>query len=376
MSLNIGLYIPTLKGGGAQRVALNLAEGFLSHGCDVSLILVKHEGELKGEVPPKVNVVNLNSGRALTSIPKMAFHFRKANYDIIISFMNYANICAIIASSISMSSHQLIVTEHNDISKNLEEAGGKIGATYCTLMRHLYPLADRVVAVSEGAARSLEHVAGLSGVHAIPNPITVGGVVPAMEVHECFRTCLEGSIPIILGAGRLTKQKGFATLVKAVRHMHDSGVHARLVIIGEGKERAQLERLVSKLQLDTHVCMPGFVGNPYEFMRVADVFVLSSRWEGFGNVLVEAMACGTPVVSTDCPSGPAQILENGKWGYLVPVEDDEALAQAIKVTLDAPPVSSDDLVERAEDFAPEKIAMEYLRLVYSSHSELADSLAQ
>jgi glycosyltransferase involved in cell wall biosynthesis len=117
------------------------------------------------------------------------------------------------------------------------------------------------------------------------------------------------------------------------------------------------------LSIVEDVHMPGFVDNPFGYMNAADVFVLSSRWEGFGNVLVEAMACGTPVVSTDCPSGPAEILEDGKWGHLVPVGDDEALAEAIVDTLDKPPVSSEQLVKRAKDFVPEKIARQYLEVL-------------
>ena len=139
-----------------------------------------------------------------------------------------------------------------------------------------------------------------------------------------------------------------------------------LIILGSGEKRRKLEMLVQSLELQEWIHMPGFVQNPYDYMREADVFALSSKWEGFGNVVVEAMATGTPIVSTDCPSGPAEILEGGRWGKLVPVSDEQKMAEAIMETLVSPVAEGNHLVERAQDFAPEKVASQYLSLLNNS----------
>ena len=171
---------------------------------------------------------------------------------------------------------------------------------------------------------------------------------------------LPGEPPVILGVGRLTQAKDFPTLIRAfalVRKKHP----ARLMILGEGEERSKLETLVQELGLEKEVSLPGFVDNPYKYMKRAAVFVLSSKWEGFGNVLVEAMALGTPVVSTNCPSGPAEILENGRWGRLVPVGDVYALAEAIIETLDEE--HHPDVANRAKDFAVELAVEKYINVL-------------
>ncbi|MCS3677799.1 glycosyltransferase involved in cell wall biosynthesis [Salinibacter ruber] len=363
MGLKIGLYIPTLNGGGAQRVALNLAKGFVGHDCDVNLILVKQKGELKDDIPVGVDVVNLNANRSLTSIPKLALHFRKEKYDLVISFMNYVNICAIAASVISLTSHKVIVTEHTTVSRSLKAMKKIKGWRRSKLIQYLYPIADHVTAVSEGAAEDLKRVGNLQNVHAIPNPISVEGARRGIQEGKAAHPWFEEDDPVVMGAGRLAEVKGFSTLIRSLRHVRDRGVNARLVIIGEGEERENLERLIRDLGLEKCVRLPGFVNNPSTYMRAADVFVLSSRWEGFGNVLVEAMACGTPVVSTNCPNGPAEILENGKWGHLVPVGDQKALAEAIIDVFESRRAHPVQHIKRAGDFSTRKIAKQYLGLL-------------
>ena len=165
---------------------------------------------------------------------------------------------------------------------------------------------------------------------------------------------------MILGVGRLTQAKDFPTLIRAFALVRKKRA-ARLMILGEGEERPKLEALVRELGLEREVTLPGFVDNPYKYMKRAAVFVLSSKWEGFGNVLVEAMALGTPVVSTDCPSGPAEILENGRWGRLVPVGDVYALAEAIIETLDEE--HHPDVANRAKDFAVELAVEKYINVL-------------
>jgi glycosyltransferase involved in cell wall biosynthesis len=173
-----------------------------------------------------------------------------------------------------------------------------------------------------------------------------------------------GAPPVILAVGRLTLQKDFPTLIRAFARLR-ARRSARLVILGEGELRDELEALVAELGLTADVALPGFVDNPFSWMRGSALFVLSSAWEGFGNVLVEAMACGTPVVSTDCPSGPAEILENGKWGRLAAVGDAEALARAIAEALDDP--NPPDVRARAAFFSVERSVDAYLAILGVSY---------
>jgi len=367
MSYKVGLFLPDLAGGGAQRVALNLARGLLNTGCQVSIILVNNKGPLLCNIHPDVNVVSLNASRTFTSIPKLALHFRRTHYDCIISFMNYVNICAVLADQLACSCHHVALTEHTIVSRSFENITLLQRIVRRTLMYILYPLADHVICVSDGAASDLKRLLNLSSVNTIPNPIDVNNITSSRDTappHSWF----EEPEPIVLGAGRLTKVKGFSTLIHSVRHIRDLGLQTRLIIIGEGEHRNELEVRSRELGLDDVVSLPGFVDNPYQFMRAADVFVLSSQWEGFGNVLVEAMACGTQVVATNCPGGPVEILEHGNWGQLVPVGDDMALARATMSTLVDPMVSPDDLRERAKDFSPEKIAKKYVSVIKNGAS--------
>jgi glycosyltransferase involved in cell wall biosynthesis len=167
-----------------------------------------------------------------------------------------------------------------------------------------------------------------------------------------------GQPPVILGVGRLEPQKDFATLLRAFSTVH-ADRPCRLVILGEGGQRRELQALAAELGIAADLAMPGFVTNPYAYLRHASLFAFSSRWEGFGNALVEALAVGTPVVSTDCPDGPSEILEGGRFGPLVPVGDHAALADAMRLVLDGPP-APDQLRAAAQRYTQEVSATAYL----------------
>jgi glycosyltransferase involved in cell wall biosynthesis len=230
------------------------------------------------------------------------------------------------------------------------------------LARWLYPQAHRVVAVSHGVATDILHLYQLptAKVAVIYNPVVTPELIARSWEAVEHPWLAAGEPPIILGVGRLTAQKDFATLIRAFARVrqHDE---ARLIILGEGEHRPILEQLIGELGLQAWVALPGFVENPYAWMRRAAVFVLSSRWEGLPTVLIEAMACGTPVVATDCPSGPREILEGGKWGKLVPVGDAVGLAEAICQTLKEG--SPSDLSIRASDFSLERAVESYLQVL-------------
>jgi len=230
--------------------------------------------------------------------------------------------------------------------------------------RHFYPWADAIIAVSRGIAEDLASLTGLpqERIIAIDNPILSETILTKLGEPLDHPWFAANSPPVILGAGRLVKQKDFPTLLKAFAQVRATRP-ARLMILGKGRKRTQLEALAWELGVAEDVAFPGFVPNPFPYMARAAVFVLSSAWEGLPGALVEALACGCPVVSTDCPSGPGEVLEQGKYGPLVPVKDAAALARAILSVLDAPPDRA-QLRARSSVFSVERVADRYLEVLF------------
>ena len=359
----IALFLPSLRGGGAERVMLNLSKGLINHGCQVDLVLVKAEGDYLSQVPAGVRTVDLKSPRALLSLPGLINYLRHEQPIAMLSAMGHANIIAIWAKRIVGAKTKLVVSEHSTLSKVTKQAPNTRSRIIPLLMRFTYPKADAVIAVSKGVAEGLAQVIGLSRsrIQVIYNPVVDEELLAKSYEpldHPWFQP---NDPPVILSVGRLTHAKDYSTLLRAFALMR-AKVYARLVILGEGEDRSHLEKLAQELDIAEDVVMPGFVYNPYNYMAQAKVFALSSQWEGFGMVLVEAMACGTPVVSTNCPSGPSEILENGKYGKLVPVGNPETLAMAILQTLKNPPKKS-VLKERTQAFHVDDITQQYLQVL-------------
>ncbi|MCI0511147.1 glycosyltransferase involved in cell wall biosynthesis [Chromohalobacter marismortui] len=328
----IAVFLPSLVGGGAERVMVTLANGFAARGVPVDLVVVAAKGEYLADVSSRVRLVELGATRVLFSLPALVRYLRRERPHALLSALNHANIIALWARKLSGTKIRLVVSERNTLSHDL--SSDRFERVVPWLMRLSYPAADAIVAVSSGVADDLAQTVCLprERIDVVYNPINtrLAALCQAPLRHPWLKA---GQPPVIVAAGRLTVQKDFATLIDAfaeVRRTH----RARLVILGEGELRADLEARIDALGISDDVALPGFVDNPYPWMRQASLFVLSSAWEGFCNVLAEAMACGTPVVSTDCPSGSAEILEDGKWGRLVPVGDAPALARAIAATLD------------------------------------------
>lgn len=356
----IALFLPSLRGGGAERVMVNLARGFFDQGIDVDLVLVKAEGPYLSEVPGGVRVVDLHSSRVLTSLPRLTHYLRRERPQSMLSAMDHANIVAIWARKLSGVPCRVVVSVHSTLSRALTNNPNLRGYLMPNLIRIFYPWADTVVAVSNGVAEDFANITRLprESIKVIYNPIVIPELLEKAKEAVEHPWFSRGEPPVILSVGRLTKAKDYPTLIRAfalVRRKYP----ARLMILGEGEERANLEALAQELGLQDDISLPGFVDNPYAYMARAAVFVLSSAWEGFGNVLVEAMAVGTPVISTDCPSGPAEILENGRWGKLVPVGDTNAMAQAILSTLSGQEVKV-GFQNRALKFTIERITKYYL----------------
>ena len=386
--LRLGLFLASLAGGGLEKTMLTLAAGLADRGHSVTLLPCRRKGRLADKLPPGLKVHELERRSALLgrlaalwadpsaalpllrpfllsrkppkSVPyllALADWLRRERPDGLIACMPQENLAALMARDLAGTRTRVLLTEHNTLSAMVQRARSINYRALPPLIGHAYRRADAVVAVSTGVADDLAAITGLPRrlIEVIHNP-AVPPDVDALAAEPVDHPWLQpGEPPVVLGVGRLVPQKGFATLLRAFAEVRRQRP-ARLVILGEGpdpeataKRRAELEALAGELDIAGSLDLPGHADNPFAWMARAGVFVLSSTHEGFGNVLPEAMACGCPVVSTDCPSGPAEILDNGRWGRLVPVGDHAAMAEAILATLAEPPGST-QLRQRAAAF--------------------------
>lgn len=356
--IRIAIYLPSLSGGGAERVMVTLANGFAGRGYDIDLVLAGAEGPYLKDVSASVRVVDLGCRRVMTSLPGLVRYLRRERPVAMLSAMMHANLVAVMAARLAGAKTRLVVSERNAVSPRINS---KQSWAFVLLMRWLYPHASRIQTNSSGLADDLSATLGVARekIAVIYNPVDLAAVRRLGQAPLAHKWFEPGEPPVVLGIGRLTEQKDFCTLIQAFALLRAKR-EARLIILGEGKLRAELEGLVERLGLTGDVVLPGFADNPFAYMRRAALFVLSSKWEGFSNVLVEAMACGTPVVSTDCPSGSAEILENGKWGGLVPVGNAAAMAEAMERSLDHPGLPPG---ARAAQFSVETAVDAYLDLL-------------
>lgn len=358
---HIAFFIPSMVGGGAERVVVNLLKGMLSENVSLDLVLASASGAYMNQIPPQVRIVNLDCQRVIKAILPLSRYLRKNQPNVLISHLCHANVIAALAKKLTFSDTQLILVEHDTLSVSESEL---FRARFVPpLMKLLYPCADKIVGVSQAVSQDLETQLDLKKgkVKTIYNPVVDSGLINEAKAHLDHSWLLQpGSPPVFLAVGRLTIKKDFATLIKAFASLREK-VTARLIILGEGELRPELEAMTKKLGIAEDVSMPGFVKNPYAYMNRASAFILSSIWEGLPTVLIEAMACGCPVISTDCPSGPREILANGQYGELVPMGDVMALSSAMLRVLESP-TSNQLSIQRAMYFSFERAVSQYLAL--------------
>ncbi len=360
-SRRMAIYLPGLDGGGAERLQIDLAGYFQQQGVDVTLLLDRADGPLMSIVPPGIQIVSLGSRQILKVLPRLIGYLRRSKPDFLLSHLGQNNIVALWAKRLAQIRFTLVVTLHNTLSAEAQR-----GMKY-RLLPLLYRIsiqkADAVVMVSEGVRDDFAAVVSCQNRH--PAVIYNGVVTPDFDLrasmpleHPWFRE----ELPVFVAAGRLVEQKGFDTLLRAFAELplrHE----ARLIILGEGPLRPLLEKLAQELGVSERVRLPGFQSNPLPFMVRATAVVLSSIYEGLGNVLAEALACGTPVISTNCPHGPAEVLGHGQYGTLVPVGDVKALARAMQDTLERPRFSREFLQARGREFTVSRCGEKYLALL-------------
>lgn len=358
MRARVALHVPTLDAGGVEKACLLLAREFLHLGFDVDLVVLRAEGALAGEVPSGVRLINLGARRSLTGLLSLMRYLRHERPTVMIANLGAQNVSAILARLASHVPTRIIAVQHNALTMQARSGSWQL-RLLPLFYRLLLPLADKVVCVSQGVAEDLARATGIQreAIHVIHNPVEVPetGELPH-DAEQFFRR----SYPVAVAVGRLVPQKGFDTLILSVALANETTPFG-LVIVGDGPLREELSELANNEGIANRVHFAGFQPNPAAIIRRANILVLSSRFEGFGTVLVEALACGVPVVSTDCDFGPSEILQGARFGRLVPVDDVAALAHAMVATLsDAPDRAA--LRARARDFEPARIARAYAAL--------------
>jgi glycosyltransferase involved in cell wall biosynthesis len=344
---------------------LNLAHGIVERGLPLDIVLAVAEGPFLDQLPKTARVVDLRARRVLRSLGGLTGYVRRERPRVLVSSMSHANVVALWAARLARSNTPVIVTVHNTLSESAPRQGRVAAWLWPRLLKTFYPWAGHVVAVSRGAADDLAKTTGFprDRVEVIYNPVITPAPLALSRKAPDHPWFAPGQPPVILGVGRLTRQKDFPTLVRAFAEVRRH-CPARLIILGEGEERPLLTGLAGELGVADDVALPGFRDDALAYMTGAAVFVLSSAWEGLPTVLIEALAAGTRVVSTDCPSGPREILQGGRLGALVPVGDAAALAKAIRDGMEggALPVPPEALTPFTRDAAVDH----YLRLIESS----------
>ncbi|MCT2347455.1 glycosyltransferase [Niallia taxi] len=358
----IAIFLPSLSGGGAEKMMVNIAKGFSENGIHVDLVLGNAKGPYMSMVPKEVSIVDLKSTRLLLSLSKLARYLKNEKPQSLLVTLESSSVIALLAKIMSRVSTKLVVRIPNNMSQQMKNAKNAKHKIILRLATILYKKADGIIAISEGVAKDTAKVTGIpiEKIEVIYNPVVTDELI-IKSMEQVNHTWFNSEVPTIIGVGRLSKQKDFPILIEAFSKVIQKR-DARLVIIGEGEEQESLNKLVKDLEITKFVDFIGFVDNPYKFMEKSSLFVLSSAWEGFGNVIVEAMACGTPIVSTDCKSGPSEILDNGNFGKLVPVGDSERMASAIIESLESS-INPEIIKERAEEFRLDAIKKQYLKML-------------
>ncbi len=401
--MRFGIYMRSVRSGrGAEKVAAHIAVGLAARGHHVDFLLEDRGGRLaelaesagvairdlraEQRAPALERAVQLAAlgcalasptgwrsagGRGLRPLARLALgdappiaallrYVRRDRPSAILAFHNYPNFTLLLASRLAPRETRYLVSVRNHVSTSSENARSRWNRSIPALMQCCLHFAERIVVPSQGVADDVLHITGVprDRVRVIYNPVSsdVSLLAKAPVAHPF----LERGVPVLVAAGKLKPQKDFETLLRAFRIARDAKP-MRLIILGEG-DATPLRARAAELGIASDVDWPGYVENPYTYFGRASVYVLSSAWEGFPNVLIEALACGCPVVSTDCPSGPAEILAGGKYGKLVPVGAAGDLAKAILETLEAPP-PAEHLVARSREFSMERALDAYEELL-------------
>jgi len=360
MKKRIAVFISFSGNGGVERMIVNLCTGFAQRGYQVDLLLIKDKSDHLKYLPSDVRVIRLGTKHAYSSLWKLVKYLRAEEPDALLSAKERANRVALLARKLSGLKIPVGVRLGTTVSAALEGKSGLRRFFWFWPMKLTYKHADVVIPVSQGVADDVINITGIdaSKVKVIRNPVISPRLFKLSQQPLEYPDWFDDSLPTLVAAGRFTRQKDFITLIRALAFVNDE-LPCRLVILGDGKFREQYNQLASELKISHRLFMPGFAINPYPALLHADCFVLSSAWEGSPNVLTEALALGTPVVATDCPSGPIEILQKGRYGPLVTIGDVQGMAKAIIEVLKQPH-PREFLQQASEEYTIERSVNGYL----------------
>lgn len=359
----ISLFIPTLDGGGAQRVVVNLVNSLVDiTDHPIHVVLVKKQGSFLELIRSEVEVIDLGAKRTFFSLFKLTAYLKKNRPAVIMSSLNYANIICTLAHKLAYHPCRLVLREANVVRVPEGKLKNRVRMHVTQmLMRYSYLKADAIVVNSYDTMQTLisAKIATDDKICMIANPMKS---IDKLSISDNkIIIPVSNDYPFICSIGRLSEQKGFDILLEAFSRVSNQKLN--LVILGEGELREDLTRQAKELGILDRVHMPGFINSSIAILSHAKAFVLSSRWEGMPNVLIEALAIGAPIVATNCPGAVRDVLQDGALGHLVAYDDPQALADGIERTLTEPAGTPESRKQRAADFSAEKIAKAYLEKV-------------
>jgi glycosyltransferase involved in cell wall biosynthesis len=363
----LSFFIPDLTVGGAEQVLLNIVNGLSARGYDLDLLLSRRGGKLEPRLADRVDVVELPPSRTpvlgvASHLPALAGYLRRENPAVLFPHLTQTSVVCLTAKRLLDTDTRVIPTHHAAFGTARQPS--LKDRLVRRLITRLYPSADHIVAVSEGVADSVVERVSVDrdDLSVLYNPIDVDAVRARARDPVDHEWVEDSDTDVVLFVGRVAEQKDLETWLRTFQRVHERRPDTRGIIVGQGPQRARLSDLAASLGLADVVSLPGYVENPYRYMGQASVFLLSSLAEGLPTVLVEALACGCPVVSTDCPSGPREILDGGEYGRLAPVGDVDALATAVTASL-SNPTGAERRRRRAGDFAPESVLDDYEQFI-------------
>lgn len=358
--VHIAFLIPDLRGGGAQKMLINLANWFATKGIRTDLIIINSAGNYAGLISPQVTVKSFGKSRSFYAIFSLIRYMRRDRPDVMFSALFYINIILLFAQRLAGVDIKTVISERNHMTRSFASYTSILKHFWLKIIRFIYPKASHIIGISDGVCDDLKTLLPPKTHHKIEtiyNPVVTSSFDDSSsKVISLFP---EWASVKIIASGRLVPQKDYPTMLNAFARYLKGNPNAYLVILGTGILENQIHDLSEQLGLNDNIQFAGFIDNPLAAMQEADVFLMTSQWEGFGNVIVEALHCGLKIVVTDCPSGPAEILANGKHGILCPVGDADEVANAL-AKVERIQSNPEQQKKRAGDFHVDMIGNQFL----------------
>lgn len=357
--------LPDLNGGGAQKMMINIANEFSASGDKIDLILFRRSGVYADLLHQNIRVIELNKNKSIYALIPLVNYFIKSSPQAVFTALNYVNLIVLSAKILTFKKDiKIIVSERNNLSNFLQYQFSPVSFFYRLLVRFLYPKSNYIIGISNGVCDDLKNYISKKHHHKIKtiyNPVVVNSFETLVDMDT--PSYFSSTCPLkLVTSGRLEKQKDYPTMFHALAIYKRAYGNFELVIMGEGSLKRELTKLARQLDIENNISFIGFVSNPLAVIKQADIFVISSAWEGFCNVIIEALYCSKPVVATNCSFGPAEILNSSNFGQLVPVGDSEKFCEAINFVRNFQ-FDSKVLKDRALEFSATSKSLEFRKLI-------------